>query len=94
MNSSIWDHQLLVIVDVELSVAEIVITVGLSYLPDRTARIAISEHIVGNVLSYNASAAYDDVIANRNSGTYQNIAADPYILTDSDIDTVFISRIA
>ena len=84
---------LLVIVDVELPVAEIIITICLSDLPYRTAGITVCEHVVGNILRYYASAADYDVVADRNAGTYDYITADPDVLTDRDIDSVLITGV-
>ena len=81
----------LIVVHVELSVAEIIVPVVFGDLPDHAAGVASGDHVVGNVLCDDASACYNDIVADGYSRHYADVAANPDVVAYCDVDAVFIA---
>lgn len=81
----------LIVINIELTVFVIVIAVCFGNLSDYFAGIADSDDIIGNVFGDDASGADDNVLSDGDTGHDASVAADPAVISDRDVDSVFIA---
>ena len=83
----------LIIFDVEFPVFEVEVAVGLGDLANDVAGISDREHVVRDVLRDDGTGADDDVVSDGHARQNADVAADPDVVADRDVDAVLIAAV-
>ena len=85
---------LFVVCYIKFAILIVVIAVCFGDLAYHVAGISKGEHVVRDVAGHDRTGADHDIVSDRYTRHDTDVAADPDIVTDRDIDTVLISGVS